>query len=200
MRKYQLAQSVLGRLSVLTLGLAVIAGVWWAWSTSPWYLPPQEYYVTVSPDTWALKRSGKPFDLSSPYHRSLLVSGPLAVLFGASPRINKLLMARGVDVGSPLSAIDARLYSQHCGFIDDKVQTERGVWKEAALCNSGHLKDDVLQAAVTEFKDKVDAEIADYWITIVRNTGSKLGLSVAYSLGLLLAVAGGMWVVKGRLV
>jgi hypothetical protein len=192
-----LLQSVFRRLSVLSLVLAIISGAVWAWRTTPWYLPPQQYFVTVSPDASVFQRHEQPFDISFPYHRSLLVSGSFPMPFGVSPTINQMLMERGVDFGSSLSAADARLYSQYCGFIDDKEQAQRGVWREATLCNSAKLKDDLLSAAVTVFKDKVDAEIADYRLTVVKNVGVKLSITLASALGFLLAVAAGMWVVKG---
>lgn len=120
--------------------------------------------------------------------------------FGAGPLTNKLLLERGVDIASPLAAADARLYSQYCGFIDDKQQTDRTIWKEAVLCNSGNLRTDILQAAVVEFHDKVDVEIANYWAAVARNVVTKLGIALLAAWGALLVVAAAMWVVKGRLV
>ncbi|MDA9537463.1 hypothetical protein ACM41_15060 [Bradyrhizobium sp. CCBAU 21362] len=89
-----------------------------------------------------------------------------------------MLIERDVDIGSSLSVADAGLYSQYCGFIDDKEQAESGVWREAVLCNSAKLKDDVLRAAVAEFKDKVDAEIADYRLLMMKNVGTPASRSL----------------------
>jgi hypothetical protein len=121
------------------------------------------------------------------------------VPFGADPDTNVLLLERGVDPGSPLEAINAKNYSRDCGFIGDKAQSERAVWREARLCNGGNLQGDVWQAALTEFHDKTDAEIANYRNAVLRSAAVKLGTALSAALAILLAAAAGMWVVAGRL-
>ncbi|RXG87357.1 hypothetical protein [Bradyrhizobium zhanjiangense] len=192
-------QTVLGRLSALLLGLALFAGGFWSWETAPWYLVPQRYYVTVSPDLTSMARAGRPFDIGSSFHRSLLVSGPFSMPFGADPDVNTLLMERGADPASPIQAINAKDYSRDCGFIEDKTQSERAVWRGARLCNGGNLTGEVLQAALVEFHEKTDAEIANYSVAIVRNAATKIGIALSIALAALLVVTAMMWVMAGRL-
>ena len=194
-----LLRSVIGRLSVLLIGIAVIGGSVWSWRTAPWYLVSQQYFITVSPNDTYTQRGGRPFDVSLPFHRSLLISGPLPVPFGADPNTNLLLLERGADLDSPLATSDAKLYSQYCGFIDDKMQTERANWRWARLCNSGNLQGDFATAALAEFHNKADAEIAHYQSSVLRNAAAKFGAVLSMALGLLLVVAAGMWVAVGRL-
>jgi hypothetical protein len=186
-------------LSVLLVGLALLAGGFWSWQATPWYLVPQQYFVTVSPSLTSIARAGRPFDIGSSFHRSLLVSGPFPMPFGADPDVNILLLERGADPASPVEAINAKDYSRDCGFIDDKAQSERAVWRGARLCNGGNLKGEVLQAALAVFHEKADAEIANYRVTSVRNAATKIGTTLSIALAALLAVAAGMWVMAGRL-
>ena len=192
-------RTVLGRLSVLLVGVALFAGGVWSWQTAPWYLVRQQYFSTVSPNDTSLSRGGRPFDIGSSFHRSLLISGPFAMPFGADPDTNVLLLERGADPGSPLEAINAREYSRDCGFIGDNMQSERASWRGARLCNGGNLQGDVWQAALTEFHDRADAEIANYWFNVFRNTAVKVGMALSATLAALLAVVAGMWVKAGRL-
>lgn len=156
-------------------------------------------FVTVSPDDTYTQRGGRSFDLNSPLHRSLLVSGPLPMPFGADPNTNLLLLERGADLESPLATSNAKLYAQYCGFIDDKTQAERAFWRGARLCNSGNLQGDLAKTALAEFHDKADSEIANYRSSVIRNAAEKLGTALSAALALLLVVAAGMWVAAGRL-
>lgn len=195
-----LLRTILGRLGLLALLVATVAGGAWAWMTSPRYLVSQQYFITVAPDEAYRQRSGRSFDLGSSYHRSLLVSGPLAMPFGAAPDTNLLLLERGADPGSPVEKINARLYADYCGLMFDEKKSERVVWRGARLCNSGKLRGEVLQAAVAEFHDRTDAEISSYRNSVLQNAAAKLGAALTVALLLLLTVAAAMWVTKGRLV
>jgi hypothetical protein len=192
--------TIFGRLVTLTLSVAFIVGLGRAWTTAPWYLLPGEYFVTVSPSEAVLQRNGRDFDISFEYHRSLLVSGPLPVPFGVSPLTNQRLIARGVEIASTYMEANGRLYSQYCGFIDDKVHADQAVWKEATLCNSGNLRGDIRQAALVEFHRKVDAEVDSYRIALVKHAGIELGTALLGAIGVLALAAAGMWVAKGRMI
>src|SRR6266436_1452737 len=45
--RHAILRTAIGRLSVLLIGVAVIVGGGWAWQTAPWYLVPQQYFVTI---------------------------------------------------------------------------------------------------------------------------------------------------------
>lgn len=192
-------RTVLGRLSALLVGVALIVGGIWSWRTAPWYLVPQQYFVTVSPDLTSIARAGRPFDIGLPFHRSLLVSGPFPIPFGADPNVNVLLLERGVDPASIMQPLAAKDYSRDCGFIDDKTQSERAFWRGARLCNGGNLQGDVWRAALAEFHDKADSEIESYRTAVFRRFAVSLGTSLLIALAALIAAAAGMWVFAGRL-
>jgi len=198
--RHSIGTTVFGRLAVLTVSVAAIMGLGHAWTTAPWYLPPGEYFVTVSPSESVLQRNGSVFDIAFEYHRSLLVSGPLPVPFGANPKTNQRLIERGVEISSTYMDSNVRLYSQYCGFIDDKVQANGTVWREALLCNSGNLSGDILQAALVEFHNKVDTEIFSYRIAFAKHFGSVLVTALLGGIGVLAVAAAGMWVAKGRII
>src|SRR5205809_66646 len=111
--------TVIGRLATASLLIAAMAGGVWAWTTSPWYLLPDQYFITISPDGGALQRNGRPFDIRSEYDRSLLISGPVPKPFGVDPGTNVRKLEREMNFGAAFQAADARLYSEWCGFIDD---------------------------------------------------------------------------------
>jgi hypothetical protein len=191
---------VISRLAVLSLGIALAVGTTWSWRTSPWYLLPDQYYFTIKPEDSTLQRGGSRFDINFPYHRTLLVSGPNPKPFGADPYTNIRLAERGFDFGSSVAKFDARLYSQNCGFIDDKAQPDRIAWKQAILCNSGELHGELLQAALNAFHEKVDQEITDYRLSLVRNAADKLGKTILAAFSLVVLIAAGMWVAKGHII
>jgi hypothetical protein len=190
----------IGRLVVLALSVALAVGTIWSWRTSSWYLLPDQYYFTVKPEDSTLQRSRSSFDINVPYHRDLLVSGPNLKPFGANPDTNIRLIERGFDLDSPLTKIDGRLYSQNCGFMDDKVQKDRASWRQVILCNSGELGGEILQAAVTVFQEKVDQEVLDYRLSLGKNAVDKLGKTILAAFGFVALAAAGMWVSKGHLV
>jgi hypothetical protein len=43
-------QTALGRLTILSMASALIAGTIWAWRTSPYYLLPDQYLTTFKPE------------------------------------------------------------------------------------------------------------------------------------------------------
>lgn len=190
----------IGRLMVLSMGVALVVGTIWSWRTSSWYLLPDQYYFTIKPEDSTLQRRRSNFDINVPYHRDLLVSGPNLKPFGANPDTNGRLIERGLDFDSPVAKIDGRLYSENCGFIDDKVQKDRTSWKQAILCNRGELGGEILKAAVTVFQEKVDQEILDYRLSLGRNAVDKFGKAILAAFGLVMLAAAGMWVSKGHLI
>jgi hypothetical protein len=194
-----LFQTAIGRLTVLSVVVAMVVGAIWSWRTSPWYLVQDEYFITVSPDESYLARGGANFDISSQYHRSLLVSGPLPVPFGVDPATNGRLLDRGLDLDSSIWASVTRLYATYCGFPDDEHPKARAWWKDTRLCNSAELNGKILEAAVAKFHNKVDEEIVRYRLDLAKNAAEKMGKSLLAALGLVVLTAAGMWVTRGRL-
>jgi len=192
-------QTVIGRFAALSLAVAIIAGTVWSWRTSPWYLIPDQYFITVSPQESVLQRGGAPFDPNSGYQRGLLVSGSMPMPFGVTPNINSRLIQRGLDVGSQLAKFDASFYSKNCGFPDERGNA-RSSWKETRLCNAGNLDGELLQVAVKVFHEKVDDEISQYWLSLTRNAANKIGQALLVAIALIGLLAAGIWVARGKLV
>jgi hypothetical protein len=192
-------QTVIGRFAALSLAVAVIAGAVWSSRTSPWYLVPDQYFITVSPQESVLQRDGKPFDLQYDYQRKQLVSGSIPMPFGVDPDINSRLMQRGLDVGSQLAKFDANFYSKNCGFPDEEGKA-RFSWRATRLCNTGSLNGDLLQAAVQVFHEIVDNEISQYWFSLAKNAADKIGQTLLAAIAFIGLLAAGMWVARGKLV
>jgi hypothetical protein len=195
----KLLGTVIGRLAAAALMIALIAGSVWAWRTGPWYLVQDQYFITVSPDGGVLQRDGRPFNIRSEYDRSLLVSGPAPKPFGVDPHTNVRKLERELNFSPRIEEIDATLYSERCGFVDDKVQKQRSWWKGVALCNSADLNGEVLQAAIQIFERQVDDEISAYRLRLATNAGIKLGMSLLGAFSAVVIVAAGMWIANGRL-
>ncbi|HEY5306240.1 MAG TPA: hypothetical protein VIJ52_06180 [Pseudolabrys sp.] len=179
--------------------VAIIAGGVWSWRTSPWYLVPDQYFITVSPQESASQRDGKPFDLQYDYQRRLLVSGSIPMPFGVDPDINSRLIQRGLEIGSQLAKFDADFYSKNCGFPDEQGKP-RVSWKGTRLCNTGSLDGKPWQVAVQVFHEKVDDEISGYWLSLEKNGADKISQSLLVALVLIGLLAAGLWVAKGKLV
>jgi hypothetical protein len=188
-----------GRFAVLAVAVAIIAGGVWSWRTSPWYLIPDRYFVTYSPQETVLQRDGKPFDAKNSYHLSLLVSSELPMPFGVDPDINSRLMQRGLNGSSRLDEIDAKMYSQNCGFPLEQGKP-RVNWKGTRLCNTGNLDGELWRAAVQVFHEKVDDEISGYWLSLAKNAADKIGKCLLVAIGLIGLLAAGLWVTRGKLI
>jgi hypothetical protein len=192
-------QTILGRFAGLAVAVAIITGSVWSWRTSPWYLIPDRYFITVSPQETMPQRDGKPFDPQYAYHRQLLVSGSIPMPFGVDPDINSRLLQRGHEMGSQLANFDANFYSNNCGFPDEEGKP-RVTWKETRLCNTGNLDGDLWRAAVQVFHEKVDDEISEYWLDLAKNAADKIGQTLLAALALTGLLVAGMWIAKGRLI
>lgn len=179
--------------------VAIIAGGVWSWRTSPWYLVPDQYFITVSPQESLLQRGGNPFDLKYEYQRGLLVSGSIPMPFGVDHDINSRLIQRGLEMGSQLARFDADFYSKNCGFPDEQGKP-RINWKGTRLCNTGNLDGELWQVAVQVFHEKVIDEISNYLRSLAKNASDKIGQTLLAALVLTALLAAGMWVTKGKLV
>lgn len=192
-------RTILGRFAVLAVAVAIIVGGVWSWRTSPWYLLPDQYFITVSPQESVLQRDGKPFNFQNDYQRRLLVSGSMPMPFGVDPDINSRLMQRGLDSGSQYAKSNAEFYSKDCGFPDEQGKP-RVSWKETRLCNTGNLQGELWLVAQQVFHEKVDDEIANYWLSLAKNAADKIGKAILVALALTGVLAAGLWVAKGKLV
>jgi hypothetical protein len=192
-------QTAIGRLSVLSIAVALFVGAIWSWRTAPWYLLQDQYFITVSPDNSYLQRRGAVFNIQSNYDRDLLVSGPESIPFGVNPNTNLRLLDRGLDTSSRVDDIVARRYGENCGFPLDQNPKQRILWRDTRLCNTVQLDGELLKAAVQVFQNKADAEIAQYYTNLTKNAVDKVGKSLLVALGLVVFVAAGMWVIRGNL-
>jgi hypothetical protein len=199
-RVTRLLATSLGRLAVLSLVIAVVGRAIWAWQTSSSYLLPYQYFFTVDPENSYLQRDGRKFDINLEYDRSLLVTGPLPKPLGVDPDTNIHILNLGTDLGDAIEKANENMYSMYCGFIDDKVQRDRTMWRGVVLCNAGQLANEMLQVAVTVFHQKVDDEIWDYRVRIAKNAADKMSRALLSALAVVVIAAAGMWIVKGKVV
>jgi len=190
--------TILGRFALLAVAVAIVAGGVWSWRTSPWYLLPDQYFITVNPQASVLQRDGKPFDLQYDYQRRLLVSGSIPMPFGVDPDINSRLIQRGLEIGSQLAKFDADFYSKNCGFPDEQGKP-RVSWKGTRLCNTGNLDGELWQVAIQVFHEKVEDEISGYWLSLAKNAADKIGKGLLAAIAIIGLLAAGLWVAKGRI-
>lgn len=195
----RLFQTIIGRLAVLTILVAITLGAIWSWHSLPLSLLEHQYFWTESPDSSALRRGGQTFDINNPYHRSLLVSGPGFIPFGVRPQTNVHITERGM-LDSSVHATDVRLYREYCGFPLDQNPKDRAIWRGVVLCNAAKLDGEILNNALREFHAKVDEEIARHRLAIIKNIGDKFGKCLLGAFGIVLISAAAMWVTKGKLV
>jgi hypothetical protein len=120
---HRLFQTAIGRLSVLSIAVALFVGAIWSWRTAPWYLLQDQYFITVSPDNSYLQRRGAVFNIQSNYDRDLLVSGPESIPFGVNPNTTLRLLDRGLDTSLRVDDIVARRYSENCGSRSIKIRS-----------------------------------------------------------------------------
>jgi hypothetical protein len=190
--------TMLGRFAVLVLSAAVMVGVIWSWRTSPKYFISAQYFITHNPQETVAQRDGKPFNMGSDYHRSLLVSGTWPMPFGVLPDINVRLIQHDSEIDSQLAKSEASDYSRNCGFPLEQGKP-RVSWRGTRLCNTGDLDGDLWQAAVQLFHDKVDHEISQYRWRLAMNAGEKIGKSLLAAFALIVLLAAGLWVARGQL-
>jgi hypothetical protein len=182
----ELIQRAVDTLAAVLCCMAIAAGAIWSWKTSPSYTPEDEYFVTARVEDTYLQREGQPFDITSEYHRSLLVSGPYPKPFVAIHDANAPLVERGTLVSRPDIGW---LHIQNCGFFDQVSQ--RSIWRGVTLCNGADLTGKSLKAAVAVFRDKVDDEVWSYRISLVRNAADKICIAFLIAVGFnAVAVAG----------
>jgi hypothetical protein len=111
-------RTVLGRLIVVSMAWALIAGAIWCWQTSPYYLLQDEYFATFKPEDSVLARQGRQFDIRSTFDRDLLVGDPMMVPFGVNPDTTTRKLDQGVDASSIGEKMNAADYPRYCGFFE----------------------------------------------------------------------------------
>lgn len=165
----QIAQTRLGRFSIVAAGAAISCSMLWAW----WSFPPpsrDSYYYTISDGAYSVaERDREMFSIGLvPDYRS--------------PEWKQY------EYRCSIAQLAQRPRNGPAGFE----------YQGRSLCNSADLDKDAFGRATSQFKTYVDEEVRIQRMKIVSHVCAAIGWGcVAWALTMLLALSGA-WIARGR--